>query len=72
MFELNIKIQPRLLSSKYIEIETLFTINNDKTFCLKEILPDEFCKDKELLMRMIDKQFYETKKQIKKYLAIKD
>jgi hypothetical protein len=71
MFELKIIAQPALISGNLVEIKFYFTVNHNKTFEIIEIIPDEQCKDKELLNRMIDGQFYEMKKQIKKYFSIK-
>ena len=72
MFKWTVETKPSLLPDKQVQIDTYFTINGEKTFRITEIVLDDMCKDKELFNRMIDRQLYELRKQVKKYLAITD
>jgi hypothetical protein len=72
MFELRVTSQPSHIGDEEFIIETIFFINNEQRYTIREQIPKGICKHRELFERMIDKQFYEMKRQVKTYLAIKE
>ena len=69
--KLTIETVPFHLGDKTVEIRTYFDDDtNTRIWQIVEIIDQEFCKNKQIMKRMIDRQFYELKTQAYKHFAL--
>jgi len=66
--KLTIETCPWYMDAGRIEIRTYFD-DGMRRFEITELIDKGFCKDKDLIKRMIDRQFYELKSQVYKHFA---
>ena len=69
--KLTIETVPFHIDDMNIEIRTYFDDGtNTRTLQIVEIIDKELCKNKQIMKRMIDRQFYELKTQVYKHFAL--
>ena len=69
--KLTIETVPFHIDDMNIEIRTYFDDGtNTRTLQIVEIIDTELCKNKQIMKRMIDRQFYELKTQVYKHFAL--
>ena len=70
MFKLTVETRASMFQGDLVEIKTYFS-NGTKEWMMSEIIPSQELKENlGLFDRMIDKCFYEMKRQVKKYHGI--
>ena len=67
--KLTVEVIPDSRPNGMIEITTYFD-DGMNALQMQEVLPEKLCKEKQLIKRIVDRLFYELKRQIYEHFAL--